>query len=491
MPSASGQVCVAKKNCRKYPGFAESAFRHEKRGQRGLCMNIIIVGCGKVGYTLVEQLGGENHDITVIDELEEKVHSITDELDAMGIVGNGVSYQTLLKAGIQKAHLLIAVTGSDEQNLLCCAVAKRAGNCKTIARVRNPIYNMEIEFLRSELGLTMVINPEMATAMEIARIFQFPSAVEIDTFSKGRIEMFHFRVTRDCLLPNYKLIHIRTTLNCDVLVCMVNRDDQVIIPRGADFSFRIGDRVAIVASPTQANTFFRKIGIGSTPVQTAMIVGGGTIAYYLARRLLSVGISTKIIEENSARCDQLSEMLPKATVLCGDGTDQHVLLEEGLDKVDGFAALTGLDEENILLSLYAKKTSHAKVVTKVNRITFSSVINDLNLDSITYPRLLTAETIIKYARSLDNASMDSNVENLYKLEDGKAEALEFSIKEESPVTGTPLEKLRIRKNILICSITRGNRVIIPGGQDQLQVGDSVVVVLTNARLHNIKDILEA
>ncbi len=454
-------------------------------------MNIIIVGCGKVGYTLVEQLGGENHDITVIDEIEDKVHSITDELDAMGIIGNGVSYQTLLQAGIKKAHLLIAVTGSDEQNLLCCAVAKRAGNCRTIARVRNPIYYREIEFLRKELGITMIINPEMTSANEISRIFQFPSAVKIDTFSKGRIELLHFRVTKKCLLNNYELIHIRTTLKCNVLVCMVNRNDEVIIPRGGDFVFHEGDMVAIIAVPTEANAFFRKIGIGSIPVHTAMIVGGGTIGYYLARRLLSVGIATKIIEQDPDRCEHLSEMLPKATVICGNGTDQKLLLEEGLDKVDGFAALTGLDEENILLSLFAKKNSQAKVVTKINRINFSGVIDDLNLDSITYPRLLTADTIIKYARSLNNASLDSNVENLYKLEEGKAEALEFSIKEESVVTNTPLVDLRIKKNILVCCITRGNQVIIPGGQDELHVGDSVVVVLTNERLHNIRDILEA
>lgn len=454
-------------------------------------MNIIIVGCGKVGYTLVEQLSGENHDITVIDEIEERVHSITDELDAMGIIGNGVSYQTLLEAGIDKAHLLIAVTGSDEQNLLCCVIAKRAGNCKTIARVRNPIYNEEIAFIRRELGLSMVINPEMTSAAEISRIFQFPSAVKVDTFSKGRIELLHFLVTRNCLLNQYSLIHIRTTLKCNVLVCMVNRNEEVIIPRGGDFVFQEGDMVAIIASPAEANSFFRKIGIGTPPVHTAMIVGGGTIAFYLARRLISVGISTKIIERNPERCEFLSEMLPKATVICGDGTDQNLLLSEGVDEVDGFAALTGLDEENILLSLYVKKTSHAKVVTKVNRISFSSVINDLNLDSITYPRLLTAENIIKQARSMNNASLDSNVETLYKLEEGKAEAVEFSIKEESAVTGIPLLNLHIKKNILIGCITRGSQVIIPGGQDEIRVGDSVVVVLTNDRLHNIGDILEA
>ncbi len=453
-------------------------------------MQIIIVGCGKVGYTLVEQLSGEEHNLVVIDEKEDRVASITDNLDAMGIVGNGVSYQTLQEAGIAQADLLIAVTGSDEQNLLCCVIAKKAGNCKTIARVRNPIYNSELEFLRKELGLAMIINPEMTCANEIARIFQFPSAMKIDTFSKGRIELLHFRVTKECLLNNYQLLHIRTALKCDVLVCTVVRREQVFIPRG-DFVFQAGDVVSVVSSPAQANEFFRKIGINIGRVRTVMIVGGGKIAYYLTRRLLAAGIETKIIEQDRERCEQLSSLLPKATVICGDGTDQSLLLEEGLEQVQGFAALTGLDEENILLSLYAKKISpRTKVVTKVNRISFNSVLSDLKLDSITYPRLMTADSIIKYARSM-NESLNSNVENLYKLEEGKVEALEFYIKEENRVTGIPLQNMHIKKNILICCINRGGRIIIPGGQDMLAPGDfAVVVTMNTARLHDIKDIME-
>lgn len=451
-------------------------------------MNIIIVGCGKVGYTLVEQLNGENHKIVVIDLKEEKVKSITDELDAMGIVGNGVSYQTLAEAGIDRTDLLIAVTGSDEQNLLCCVVAKKAGDCKTIARVRNPIYSTETAFLREELGLAMIINPELTAASEIARIFQFPTAVKIDTFSKGRIELLHFRVTGDCLLNNYELVHIRTVLKCEVLVCIVIREEQVLIPRG-DFIFREGDVAAIVSTPSKANDFFRKIGIGTGKVHTAMLVGGGAMTYYLARRLLAVGIETKIVEQDQTRCEHLSELLPKATIICGDGTDEKLLLQEGLSSVDGFAALTGLDEENILLSLVAKKYSRAKVVTNINRVNFSTVLGDIKLDSTTFPRLLTADVIIKYARSM-NESLNSNVENLYKLEEGKAEALEFYIKEPSVVTGIPLSRMRLKKDLLICSITRGNQVILPGGQDELRVGDSVVVVTTHLRLGDIKDILE-
>ncbi|MBR1931061.1 MAG: Trk system potassium transporter TrkA [Lachnospiraceae bacterium] len=451
-------------------------------------MNIIIVGCGKVGYTLVEQLNGEEHNIVVVDEREDKVSSITEQVDVMGIVGNGASYQTLVEAGIAQTDLLIAVTGSDEQNLLCCVIARKTGNCKTIARVRSPIYNYEIPFLKDALGLEMIVNPEFASGSEIARIFQFPSAVKVDTFAKGRVELLHFRVAKDSLLNNYELINIRTKLKCDILVCMVTRGDEVLIPR-ADFVFREGDVVAIAATPTKATNFFRKIGVGMEKIRTAMILGGGTIAYYLARRLLLIGVETKIIERDLARCQELSELLPRATIICGDVTDRRLLMQEGLATVDGFAALTGMDEENILLSLFAKQVSHAKVVTKVNRINFIGVLNEIQLDSITYPSLLTADMIIKYARSM-NESMNSNVENLYKLEDGKAEALEFYIKEVSEVTDVPLQDLKIRKNILICGINRNGQIIIPGGQDVLKVGDTVVVVLTHARLNDIRDILE-
>ncbi|MDR0949133.1 MAG: Trk system potassium transporter TrkA [Lachnospiraceae bacterium] len=452
-------------------------------------MQIIIVGCGKVGATLVQRLSIEKHDIVVIDTKEEKVHTITDESDAKGIVGNGVSYQTLQEADITHTDLLIAVTGSDEQNLLCCVIAKKAGNCKTIASVRNPNYNKEIAFLRKELGLAMIINPDLISAAEIARIFQFPFAIKADPFAKGRIELLHFRIPKDSRLDQYKILNIRSTLRCDILICMVRRNEEIVIPNG-DFVLRAGDIISVAASPAKATDFFQKIGINTGRIHSAMLVGGGKISYYLAKRLLASGIETKIVERDMDRCQDLSEALPKAIIIHGDATDQKLLIEESLEQVEGFAALTGVDEENILLSLFAKKVSSAKVVTKVNRINFKSVLTDLNLDSITYPRLLTADYISKYARSM-NASLNSNVENLYKLEEtGRAEALEFLIKEDSEVTGIPLSKLRIRKNILVCCIIRDGNVIIPGGHDVISPGDSVVIVLTDMQLKDIKEILE-
>lgn len=451
-------------------------------------MDIIIVGCGKVGYTLVEQLSNEDHNIVVIDEKPEKVQYITDNLDAMGIVGNGINHKTLLEAGIATADLLIAVTGDDEKNLLCCVIARKTGHCQTIARVRNPIYNEEIAFLKKEFGLAMIINPEHTAANEISRIFQFPSAIRVDSFAKGHVELLHFKVSANSPLIHLKLFNLHQTLHTNVLVCTVIRGEEVIIPNG-DFEFHENDVVAIASQRHNAIEFFRKIGIVKNRVGNAILAGGGKVSYYLAKSLLKSGIRVTIIEVDRKRCEELSELLPKATIICGDATDQSLLSEEGLEHAQGFAALTGLDEENILLSLYANNVSNAKTVTKINRISFNSVINELNLGSIIYPRVITAEYIIKYVRSTNN-SRSSNVETLYKLANGKAEALEFIIKNDSSIVGIPLQDLHFRKNTLICCIYRQGKVILPSGQDVMMVGDSVLVVLSGYRISDIKEILE-
>ena len=451
-------------------------------------MDIIIVGCGKVGYTLVEQLSNEDHNIVVIDERPEKVQYITDRLDAMGIVGNGVNHKTLIDAGITTADLLIAVTGDDEKNLLCCVIAKKTGHCQTIARVRNPIYNSEIDFLKKEFGLAMIINPERTAATEISRIFQFPSAIRVDSFAKGHVELLHFKVTENSPLCNLKLFNLHQTIHSNVLVCTVMRGDEVIIPNG-DFVFAENDIVSIAAQRRNAIEFFRKIGIMKNRVDNAMLAGGGKVSYYLAKSLIESGIKVTIIEIDQARCEHLSEILPEATIICGDATDQELLSEEGLEHAQGFAALTGLDEENILLSLYANKISNAKTVTKINRMSFTSVINELNLGSIIYPRIITTDYILKYVRSTNN-SRNSNVETLYKLANGKAEALEFIIKENSAVAGIPLQDLRLKKNTLIGCIYRNGKIILPGGQDMMMAGESVLVVLSGYRISDIQEILE-
>lgn len=461
---------------------------YKVNGYRGLYMKIIIVGCGKVGYTLANQLSDENHDVTVLDRRAETIGAVINDFDVMGVVGNGTSYSSLLEAGIEETDLLIAVTDSDEQNLLCCLIAKKAGDCKTIARVRNPIYSKEIEFFKQEFGLAMVINPEMAAASEISRIFRFPSAIKIDTFMKGFVEMLRFRLAPGCVLCGKPLTYIHTTLRSDVLVCMVKRQGTVTIPTG-NFILEEHDIVTVMASPKKSVEFFRKIGLQINRVHSTLLIGGGKIAYYLAKLLLESGIQVRIVERDRARCEELSDLLPKASIICGDGTDQSILEEEGIDQVEGVAALTDIDEENILLSLYTKSKSKAKVVTKINRITFDQIINDLDLDSIIYPKLITADYIIQYARSMQ-ASLGSNMENMYTLDDNNAEAQEYRITAPSAVVGVPLKDLKIKKNILVCCIVRDKKVITPSGQDEIQVGDTVIIVLTHQRIKDIVEILE-
>lgn len=451
-------------------------------------MKIIVVGCGKVGCTLAEQLSKEGHDITVIDIDKDVVQTISNKYDIMGVVGNGASYRIQVEAGIEKADLLIAVAGSDELNLLCCLIAKKTGNCHTIARVRNPIYSQEISSIKEELGLSMVINPEYAAASEIARLLKFPSAIKIDTFAKGRVELLKFKIETGSKLHNYMIMDIANRLHCEVLVCAIERGDEVLIPNGS-FVLQQKDIVSIVASPKKASEFFKKIGVETNQVKNTMIVGGGDITYYLTKQLLSMGISVKIIERNKERCEMLSELLPRAIIINGDGSDQNILQEEGFEYMESFAALTNIDEENILLSLHAKSQTKAKIITKINRINFDQVINNLELGSIIYPKYITAEYIIRYVRAMQN-SIGSNIETLYKIIENKVEALEFWIHEDSPLVGIPLERLHIKENILICCINHNGKIITPKGKDVINVGDTVIIVTTNTGYRDIRDILK-
>lgn len=451
-------------------------------------MQVIIVGCGKVGMTLTEQLSKEEHNVTIIDSDAQKVKAVATTCDVMGIVGNGASYQTLMEADIEHADILIAVTQSDELNLLCCVIAKKASNCHTIARVRNPIYSAEREFIRQELGLSMIINPEYAAAHEMARLLRLPSAIEIDSFSKGRIEMLCFKVPERSVLSGLALKDISARIQCEVLVCVAQRGDDLLIPDG-NYVVEEGDLLSVIATPKNTSEFFRKIGIHTNPVHDTMIVGGGDITYYLAQILQNMGIKVKIIEKNLARCEELSELLPKAMIIHGDGSDQELLLEERLQHAESFVACTDMDEENIILSLYARDKAKGKVITKINHLDFNDVIHALNLDSLVYPKHITAETILQYVRAMEN-SLGSNVETLYKLREDRVEALEFIIKQESAITGVKLQDLKLKKGILVACINHNGKVLIPGGQDSFQVGDSVVIVTTNFGLQDIHDILQ-
>ena len=451
-------------------------------------MNIIIVGCGKVGRTLAEQLSNEKHNIVIVDIIEKKIQDTTEDIDIMGFLGNAASINTLLDAGIETADILIAVTGSDELNLLCCLIAKRVSKCHTIARVRNPVYSKELGFIKQSLGISMIINPEYAAAIEIARILRFPSAIKIDTFAKGRVELLKFKIKPEFKLNNMSVMEFGERYKNLILIGAVERGEEVSIPSG-NFILKDNDIVSVIASTINSYLFFKKNGIKSRQVKSNMIVGGGTLSYYLAKILLSMKIRVLIVESNAARCEQLSELLPDATIIHGDGTDKNLLLEEGLTRVESFVTLTNLDEENILLSLFAKKNSNAKLVSKVNRIAFDDIIEGLDIGSVIYPKYITADYILQYVRAMQN-SIGSNVETLYQILDNKAEALEFSIHDDCPFLNIPLADLDIRDNLLVACINRNGVILIPRGQDSIQAKDTVVVVTTIKGLNDIQDILK-
>lgn len=460
-------------------------------------MKIIVVGCGKVGYALTEQLSAEGHDITIIDSNDLKLENACTNLDVIGVTGNGTSYRVQEEAGVEEADLLIAVTNKDEINLLACLIAKKAGNCQTIARVRNPEYYQEIGFLKEELGLSMVINPELAAAAEISRLIQVPSAMEIDTFAKGRVNLVKFELPQDSSWAGMKISEVSTRFSADFLICVIERKKEnckkeeeqyeVLIPGGNTY-LQGGDKVSVIVSQEHMNALFQKMGISHRIIKNVMIAGGSTIAFYLAEQLLKSKIKVKIIDMQHERCEELSELLPGAMILEGDASNETFLNEEGIRNMDAFVSLTNFDEENIMLSLYANKVSNAKLFTKVNRIAFEGVVNDIPIGSVISPKNLTAEYIIRYVRSMQN-SLGSNVEAVYRMMRNKVEALEFYIKEDSKVTNISLANMKLKPNLLICGIMRGKKKIIPTGQDVLQKGDSVIVVTTNIGLNDIQEIM--
>lgn len=451
-------------------------------------MKIIIVGCGKVGTTLAEQLDGEGHDITLIDNKATSIRNVTDTLDVMGIVGNGASYHVQMTAGIEKADLLIAVTGSDELNLLCCLIARQASDCHTIARVRNPQYNDEISYIKSGMGLSMIINPELETATDISRLIRLPSAIKIDTFAKGKVELLKLQIPQESILNQMKIMDIPSRIRCKVLVCAVERGDEVFIPSG-NFVLESGDKISFIATPKDAAYFFHKAGFTSGLIKDVMIVGGGNIAVYLANKLTATGVTVKIVEQSRERCEELSDMLPNALIINANATDHNVLIEEGITDMDAFVSLTNLDEENVLLSLYAQKKSKAKVFTKITRLTYDDVIREMSLGIIINPKAITADRIIQHVRAMQNPK-GSNVETLYKIVSNKVEALEFHVRNNPDLVGIPLSNLQTKNNLLVGCISRKDRIIIPNGQDVLQIDDTVIIVTTQTGLDDLSDILE-
>ena len=451
-------------------------------------MNIIIVGCGKVGTTLAEQLTNEGHDVTVVDQSAEAVKRVTNSTDVMGVTGNGVSHNVQKEAGIEYADMLIAMTGSDEQNLLCCLIAKKASQCITIARVRNPDYLNERGFIKEKFGISMIINPELEAANEITRLFSIPSAIEVDTFARGRIELLKTILPVSSPLAGLQIKNALGKLSGKVLLCATERGKDVIIPTGDDL-LQAGDVISFIATRKEAGQFFKKAGLSKGHIKSILIVGGGKISFYLAQKLSEFGFRVKIIEKDKEHCEFLNSVLPDDVVIInGDGTDQTLLMEEGVELADGFAAITDIDEENVMLSLYVRSNFNAKTVTKVNKLNFEGIIENLALGSVIYPKYITAEMIISYVRALEN-SAGSNVQTLYNIIGGKAQALEFNVKTESRALGVPLMDLKLKRGLLLCCISRHGKIIVPSGRDSIHLGDTVVVVTTNRALNDFKDIL--
>lgn len=450
-------------------------------------MKIIIAGLGKIGWAAAEQLLAEQHDVAVIDISPERVEQAVTQLDLMAIEGNAASCETLQTAGADAADLLIASTASDTLNLVCCMVGQRLGARHTIARVRDTAYLRQADFMRESFGLSLLINPELEVASEISRILRFPTAIRIDSFSRGRVELAEYRLHAGSSLVGLPLSRLNTVYPKKVLICAVKRDNEVRIPKG-DFVLRAGDRLSLAAGPEELRGFFKAAGVYKRAVRNVLMLGGGRISAYLARQLAECGIHTRIIERDEARCRELCELLPHTEIIHGDGTKRELLLEQGLDSADGFVALTGIDEENLILSMYVRSLGVGKIIAKVNEEHLAAMLEETGLECFVSPKQLVVEQIVRYVRALQNAR-GSNVETLYRLIGGRVEALEFMVKAASRCAGRPLKQLPVRSDVLVVAVTRDDRVLIPNGDTALQEGDRAVIISTQSGLKDVDDIL--
>jgi len=451
-------------------------------------MDIVIVGIGKFGKELTANLSKENHNITIIDNKPSIIESVVNQYDVMGYCGNAASYTTQKEAYVNKADLFIATTSSDETNILCCLVAKKLGVKRTIARIRNPEYATQVQLMQNELGISLTLNPDLDTAHEIYRTIRFPSAVKVESFANGKVDLVETVVTKDSLICNKSLAEIKEKYKVNILVCAVMRDDKVVIPNGT-FVLKENDYVYICSSARSKTNAFKKLKLFKTNLKSAMIIGGGRVTFYLARLLLNSGISVKIIDKNDDICKSLSDTFPEALIIHGDATNHQLLEEEGIATTDAFVTLTGLDETNIILSSYAKNKNCDKVITKVNNPSFDVILNSVGLDSIASPKEIFTNHIITYTRGMEK-SLDSEFKTLHRLVENEVEALEFNILKETKYTSTPLKNLKIKPGFLLASIIRENKVIIPSGNDTLEPLDSVVIVTTNKNIRDMSEIWE-
>ena len=452
-------------------------------------MNIIIVGCGKIGTTILSSLLAEGHDIVAVDSNPDVISEISNIYDSMYVCGSGTDCDTLSEAGVDRTELFVAVTGSDELNMLSCFIAKKMGAKHTIARIRNPEYNYKsLGFLRQQLDLSTSINPDLLAAEELFQVLKLPSAVKVEYVSHRNFELLELRLKENSPLCGARLSELRKKYEAKFLICVVQRGDEVYIPDGS-FQLQAGDRIGLTAAPSEVQKLLKMMGILQKQAKNVMILGASRMGYYLARMLLASGTNVKIIDRDHQRCQEISEKLPGAVVICGDGAQQELLLEEGICSMDAFISLTGMDEENILISFFASSQGVKKVISKVNRDELHFIAEKLGLDTLISSRSVSSNVLSRYARALQN-SLGSNVETLYKLMDGRAEALEFRVQTDFPMTNVPLKDMRLRSGILIAGIIRNRKTIIPSGVDVILPGDRVIVLSAASGMHDLSDILQ-
>lgn len=451
-------------------------------------MKIIVLGAGKVGKTLIKHMSNEDHDIIVVDQNATKVEEVVNQFDVIGVVGNGASYDILMEAGAQDANLIICVTASDELNILAGLMAKKMGTRHTIARVRNPDYSSQRDFMRNQLGFSMIVNPELEAASEIRRVLSFPSAVKVDTFSRGKVELAEFFVEEHSRLNGVELSQLHKITKTNILVCAVSHNEDVIIPDG-NYAIKPGDHLYITGTHRDLSRFCLDIGVITTHIKNVIIVGGGKIAYYLSKQLSTQGIKVKIIEKDKNRCQVLAEKLPYVTIIHGDGSDDELLNEEGIENTDAVLALTGLDEENIVLSLSAKSLYHKKTIAKVTRMNYAGLSDVLKVDSIVAPKKIVTSQIIRYVRAKMNKDNDSSVKTLYKIVDGEVEAIEFKVTEQFKYLHKTLNEMKIKEHVLVAAIIRENEVIVPKGNTTMELNDYVIIVSRGEIMKSLNDIL--
>ena len=451
-------------------------------------MKIIVLGAGKVGKTLIKHMSNEDHDIIVVDQNATKVEEVVNQFDVIGVVGNGGSYDILMEAGAQDANLIICVTTSDELNILAGLMAKKMGTKHTIARVRNPDYSSQRDFMRNQLGFSMIVNPELEAASEIRRVLSFPSAVKVDTFSRGKVELAEFFVEDHSRLNGVELSQLHKITKTNILVCAVSHNEDVIIPDG-NYVIKSGDHLYITGTHRDLSRFCLDIGVITTRIKNVIIVGGGKIAYYLSKQLSTQGIKVKIIEKDKNHCQVLAEKLPYVTIIHGDGSDDELLNEEGIENTDAVLALTGLDEENIVLSLSAKSLYHKKTIAKVTRMNYAGLSDVLKVDSIVAPKKIVASQIIRYVRAKMNKDNDSSVKTLYKIVDGEVEAIEFKVTERFKYLHKTLNEMKIKEHVLVAAIIRENEVIVPKGNTTMELNDYVIIVSRGEIMKSLNDIL--